>query len=140
MYWNSIVLIRWSLTSAIMVVLRDFYSLQICSLLILSYTIQIMIILGKPLEGQYENEIGIFNEVMVCIYLYSMITLTDYNYQNSKRDESSTFLAFIVLFSAGMNFLKFLLLLSKALCRKTYLLYLRKRAIANGITKQSHQE
>jgi hypothetical protein len=97
-----------------------------------------MIILGKPLDGQFENEIGIFNEVMVCIYLYSMITLTDYNHKNSKREESSTFLAFIVLLSAGMNFLKFLVLLSKALCRKTYLLYLRKRAKANA-SKQSHE-
>jgi hypothetical protein len=67
-----------------------------------------------------------------------MITLTDYNHLNSKREESSTFLAFIVLLSAGMNFLKFLLLLSKALCRKTYLLYLRKRAKTNA-SKQNHE-
>ncbi len=115
-----------------MVILRDYYALQICSLLIISYLIQIMIITYRPLDGQYENEIGIFNEVMVCIYLYAMITLTDYNYKSSKRDSSSTFLAYIVLLSAGMNFIKFLLLLSKALCRKTYLLYLRKRAKANS--------
>ncbi len=37
LYWNAIVLIRWTLTSVIMVMLRDFYSLQICSLLLISY-------------------------------------------------------------------------------------------------------
>lgn len=51
MYWNSIVLIRWSLTSVIMVILRDYYALQICSLLIISYLIQIMIITYRPLDG-----------------------------------------------------------------------------------------
>jgi len=95
-----------------------------------------MIIAGRPLDGLYENEIAIFNEVMVCIYLYAMITLTDYNYTNSKRAESSTFLAFIVLLSAGMNFLKFLLLLSKALCRKAYLIYLRKKAKTRLLNKK----
>ena len=50
-YWNVIVLLRWTLTSVIMVMLRDFYALQICSLLLLSYTIQLMVVLGKPLEG-----------------------------------------------------------------------------------------
>jgi hypothetical protein len=111
-YWTSIVLTRWTLTSVIMVLLRDYYSLQICSLLLVSYITQIMIIAGRPLEGQYENEIAVFNEAMVCIYLYFMITLTDYNYLGALKDQYSFCLALVVLLSAGMNFLKFVFLLS----------------------------
>ncbi len=125
-YWNICVLIRWTITSFILVILKDYYALQLQSLLLVSLVTQIAIINGKPLDGPYENEIALFNEAMVCFYIYLVITLTDFNYMQTMREKCSIALAIIVLLSASVNFLKFIVLLSGALhkkLRKKYMLW-----------------
>lgn len=126
-YWNVIILIRWTLTSIIMVLLRDYYYFQIQSLLLISIFTQIEIIVGRPMAGNYENEIALFNEAMVCVYLYLMMTLTDFNHDQHFRLECSLSLAVIVLLSAGVNFIKFAVLLSKEIYRTVKIKYYQYR-------------
>jgi hypothetical protein len=124
-YWNVIILLRWTLTSIILVLLRDFYCLQIQSFFLISFVTQVAIVSGRPMDGEFENEIALFNEVMVCGYLYIMMTLTDFNHEQHLRNECSICLAVIVLLSASLNFLKFLVLISKALYSTLKLRYLK---------------
>ena len=62
-----------------MVVLRDYNSFQIMSLLIISVIFQCLAIMGKPMNERSENRMVVFNEIMVSCYLYAMIPLTDFN-------------------------------------------------------------
>jgi hypothetical protein len=125
LYWNVIVLLRWTLTSIILVLLRDFYCLQIQSFFLISLFTQVAIVSGRPMDGEFENEIALFNEVMVCFYLYIMMTLTDFNHDQYLRNECSICLAVIVLLSASLNFVKFLVLISKALYSTLKIRYLK---------------
>ena len=77
------------------------------------------------MDGAYENETSLFNEVMVCAYLYIMMTLTDFNHGQNLREECSVALAVIVLLSATLNFVKFLMLISKALYHTLKIKYLK---------------
>ena len=77
------------------------------------------------MDGEFENEIALFNEIMVCGYLYIMMTLTDFNHNQYLRNECSIWLAVIVLLSASLNFVKFLVLISKALYSTLKLRYLK---------------
>ena len=77
------------------------------------------------MDGAYENETSLFNEVMVCAYLYIMITLTDFNHEQNLREECSIALAVIVMLSGSINFLKFLVLISKALYNTLKFKYLK---------------
>ena len=63
----------------ILVTLGDYYAFQITTLLVQSLLVQILIIHGKPQLEPVENYISLFNEIMVSMYLYLMITLTEYN-------------------------------------------------------------
>ena len=49
------------------------------ALLIQSVLMQALIIRGRPLSKPLENHLSLFNEFMVTLYMYLMITLTDYN-------------------------------------------------------------
>ena len=49
------------------------------ALLIQSVLMQALIIHGRPLSEPLENLLSLFNEFMVTLYMYLMITLTDYN-------------------------------------------------------------
>ena len=78
-YWNVVVLIRWLITAIILVVLRDYCALQIISLLTTSILVQIIIIQACPLKAKLENRQAIFNEWTVSLYLYILMSLTDFN-------------------------------------------------------------
>jgi hypothetical protein len=47
-YWTVGMLLRWSITSAILVCLTDYCVLQIASLLIISVVFQAVLIIGSP--------------------------------------------------------------------------------------------
>ena len=78
-YWNVIQLTRWSATSVILVVLRDYCSLQLMILLALSMMIQILVLATYPLKTKSDNWNLLFNEIMVSAYLYVLLSLTDFN-------------------------------------------------------------
>ena len=78
-YWTVITLARWSTLCIILVTLRSYYIFQIVSLLMQSVLVQTLIIHGQPMLDHVENKISLFNEIMVSLFLYVMITLTEYN-------------------------------------------------------------
>jgi hypothetical protein len=75
----------------------------------LAFTSQIMQAIGKPQEENLENKMSLFNEFMATIYLYTLLTLTDYNGPNSLKAECGVFLLGIVLFTIAVNILKVLI-------------------------------
>jgi hypothetical protein len=42
-------------------------------------------VIGKPYDDKLENQISLFNEVMVSAYLYVLMMLTDYLGDNAYR-------------------------------------------------------
>jgi Kef-type K+ transport system membrane component KefB len=63
---------------------------------------------GRPLESNFENKMLLFNELMVTIYLYVLISLTDYNDDADLFDNCGIALLTIVLIAFAVNFIKFL--------------------------------
>jgi Fe2+ transport system protein B len=86
-YWNLLILIRWSLTNTILIILRDHNYGQILCLLVFSLVYQVLMVFGKPYNDKIENQISLFNEVMVSAYLYVLMMLTDYLGENTYRVE-----------------------------------------------------
>lgn len=85
-YWNVIIIVRWIVTILVIVMLREFSSLQILSLLIVSKIFLVLLVFGKPFEEIREIKSSIFNELMVSLYLYIMMCLTDFSYNPYQPD------------------------------------------------------
>ena len=105
-YWNVIFLTRWLLTLIVMVTLRDYPQLQIMIMLLVSYCVQISLLLEKPMESVLENRITFVNELTVSLYLYALIPLTDFNILFTNIDILGWVAIGIVLFSVALNFSK----------------------------------
>ena len=102
----------------ILILLRDYYSLQLIFLYMLSLCTQYLLIRLKPIKEMTENYLGVFNEFMVQIYIYLMIALTEYNGPNTFRSELGLSLVAVILISLTVNIVKFLLSLGSALFKK----------------------
>ncbi len=108
-YWNIFIIVRWAATSTILVVLRDHYEFQIGTLLMISYLFQVLILVLQPIEGgPLENRLALFNELMVSSYLYLLILLSGYNYENAFREEAGWGLLAVIFLSCFVNLGKFL--------------------------------
>jgi hypothetical protein len=81
-----LILLRWLWTNSVLILFRDHCDLQILSLLITSSLFQCLIILGRPMPSPVENKISVFNEVMVSLYLYTLMYLTDFFGVNHYRE------------------------------------------------------
>ena len=77
-YWNIINFIRWALTNAVMVFLRNNNVAQIFLLLIVSVFFQISILKATPLSDAVDNKYSLIFEAAVSIYLYILLMLTDF--------------------------------------------------------------
>jgi hypothetical protein len=77
-YWNIINFIRWALTNAVMVFLRNNNVAQIFLLLIVSVFFQISILKANPLSDAVDNKYSLIFEAAVSIYLYILLMLTDF--------------------------------------------------------------
>ena len=75
-YYHPFILIRWVLTVLTLIILRDFYSLQLILFYMFSLCTQYLLIHLKPIKEMNENYLGVFNELMVQVYIYLMIALT----------------------------------------------------------------
>ena len=73
---------------------------------------------GKPLEDSFENSMLLFNEVMVSIYLYVLISLTDHNDDADLFENCGIALLSIVMISFAVNFIKFLFFLLREIYRR----------------------
>ena len=136
-YWNIFIIVRWAATSTIIVVLRDHYEFQIGTLLLISYFFQVLILVLQPIEGgPLENRLALFNELMVSSYLYVLILLSEYNYENAFREEAGWGLLGVIFLSCFVNLGKFLFKIiveAKRACRRR--LAQRKRRLAEEFEK-----
>ena len=86
-YWNPLNLIRWALTITIMVFLNQHSFAQILVLLVISVIFQIIIVIAKPMTEISNQRIILMIEASVSIYLYILLSLTDFMGENTLRDE-----------------------------------------------------
>ena len=94
----------------IMTLLRHNFYQQIFSLLTISIAFQVMIVGSKPMLCKLDNNMLLFNEIMVSIYLYLLLCLTDFMRENdSTRDLIGYALLFLVVFTVLVNLIKFLI-------------------------------
>jgi hypothetical protein len=75
-----------------------------------------LVILGHPQEDEIEHKLALFNESMVSVYLYLLLSLTDY-FPNPSRDASGWALLSVVFVSIVVNFLKFFYLIARDLIK-----------------------
>jgi hypothetical protein len=93
----------------IMTFLRHNFYQQIFALLAISFAFQVMIAGSKPMLDKLDNHMLLFNEVMVSIYLYLLLCLTDFMGENDTRNLIGYALLFEVVFTVLVNLLKFLI-------------------------------
>ena len=108
-YWRPLVQLRWTATMLIMTLLRNYFYLQIFTLLGLSAGFQLMIVSYKPMLNKLGNRMLLFNEIMVSIYLYLLLCLTDFMGENDSRDFIGWALVQLVAFTVLVNLVKFLI-------------------------------
>lgn len=92
----------------IMTLLRNNFYLQMFLLLAISAAFQAMIAGSKPMLAKADNNMMLFNEVMVSVYLYMLLGLTDYMGEHGSRDLISLLILSLVAFTVAVNLVKFL--------------------------------
>jgi hypothetical protein len=90
-----------------MVYLRDYGQLQIVTLLLFSIAAQGLILTGRPQENKLDNQIDLFIEVCVSLYLYVLLILTDWWDTNDFRDECGWILVGLIIISLIANLFHF---------------------------------
>jgi len=76
--------------------------------LLISYFNQILLIFGKPFENPIDNKFNLYIEIMVSFYLYGLIGLTDFQSDESIRNNLGLYLVSIYSFTIAANVLLFL--------------------------------
>ena len=107
-------MIRWAITNLIMIFLRDHYVAQIFVLLVVSAIFQILLIASKPMTRKCDQRMAVLIEASVSIYLYSLLSLTDFTGENMLRTELGWVLAMLTAIVIGINVILFIW---KILCR-----------------------
>ncbi len=118
--WNLLILLRWTLTTFILITLRDYSGFQLISLLPLSVLFQCLILVGRPTNQFDDNLITFLNELFVSFYLYLLILLTDFMGENTLRDSLGNALVGLVCLGVVVNLLKLLISVTldlRARCR-----------------------
>ncbi|TNV86848.1 hypothetical protein FGO68_gene11103 [Halteria grandinella] len=145
LFWSVLIMLRWIFTLLILVVLRDFLSLQVSLLFIINIIWHSLLLLGKPFLQSHKNYISSFNESLISLYLYFMITLTDINKASYLRETLALCLLSIVIFAIAINFIIALVIIFKGLkqsnaCRKQVVMArkypLNSKIIAMGQVKK----
>ena len=86
-YWNPLTFVRWTVTSMVLVRLRDHSVMQILILLVISAIFQILILKARPLNELWDRGMALLIEATVSIYLYTLLSLTDFMGENTLRVE-----------------------------------------------------
>ncbi len=107
-YWKFFTLIRWTITTSILIFLKDHNEFQILLLLIISAVYSMLLINGKPFESSFENKMSLFTEIIVSIYLYLLLCLTDFMANlNFIRESLAIALVSVIGFAVFINLLFF---------------------------------
>jgi hypothetical protein len=107
-YWNPLTMIRWAITNLIMIFLRDHCVAQIFVLMVISLIFQIKLIGSKPMTDKFNHRMAVVIEVSVSIYLYTLLSLTDFSGENKLRTELGWILAMLTGIVIGINVSLFL--------------------------------
>ena len=89
----------------------------------ISVYFQALIILGQPMPNKSDNRFALLIEISVSIYLYVMLTLTDFMGENLLRDPLGWLLAGIVVSIVFVN----VLTLGYSIFKKLYRRYFKIR-------------
>jgi hypothetical protein len=115
-YWNPLTLIRWTITSVILIFLRDHCAVQIFVLLVMSVIFQILLLSAKPMTNKCDQRMAVMIEASVSIYLYTLLSLTDFTGENTLRVDLGWVLAMLIIGVIGINVILFIWkILSRAL-------------------------
>ena len=106
-YWNPLNLIRWALTIAIMVLLNQHCVAQIFILLVFSVLFQILMIIGNPMTEKWDKRISLMIEFSISIYLYVLLSLTNFMGENTLREELGWILSILIGIIVAINVLLF---------------------------------
>jgi hypothetical protein len=102
-YWNILVLIRWAVTNFTMVFIKQICAAQIFILLLTSVFFQIMTIIAWPINDDWNQRITLLIEFSVSIYLYGLLSLTDFMGENTLREEIGWFLVILTITIVSIN-------------------------------------
>jgi hypothetical protein len=101
-------LVRWTITTSILIFIKDHCEFQIILLLIVSIVYSCFLINGRPFESSLENKMSLFTETLVSIYLYLLLCLTDFmGNTNIIRDFLALALVSVIGFSVFVNLIFF---------------------------------
>ena len=106
-YWNPLTLIRWKITSVILIFLRERCVAQIFILLVISIIFQILLISANPMTEKCDQRMAVMIETSVSIYLYTLLSLTDFSGENTLRIELGWVLAVLTVGVIGINVILF---------------------------------
>lgn len=120
-YWNPLTLIRWAITNLIMIFLRDHCAAQIFILLAISVIFQILLLCSKPMADKWDHRMAVMIEASISIYLYALLSLTDFMGENTLRKELGLALAILTGIVIVTNVLIFLW---KILCKAIHFIKL----------------
>jgi hypothetical protein len=67
-----------------------------------------MLIIGKPYENPVDNKFMLFIEIMISFYIYGLMGLTDFQNDESNRDNLGLYLVSIYSATIAANILLFL--------------------------------
>jgi peptidoglycan/LPS O-acetylase OafA/YrhL len=70
-----------------MVFLNEHCVAQIFLLLAISVIFQVMMVISNPMTDKWDQRIALIIEISVSIYLYVLLSLTDFMGDNTVRDE-----------------------------------------------------
>jgi hypothetical protein len=73
-----------------------------------------LILHGRPFESPLENRIALFNEIMVSLYLYILMTLTDFMGPNPIMGDCAMSLVGVIVVAFAVNLGKTVYLIFKA--------------------------
>ena len=96
-------MIRWALTIAVMVFLNQHSFAQIFVLLVVSAIFQIMMLIGHPMTDKWDHRITWMIEASVSLYLYVLLSLTDFSDENSFREEKGWVLTLLTATVVAAN-------------------------------------
>jgi hypothetical protein len=71
-------LIRWALTIVVLIFLTQHSAAQIFVLLVISFIFQVIMVIGNPMTDKWDQRLTWIIEVSVSIYLYVLLSLTDF--------------------------------------------------------------
>ena len=93
---NVVDMLRTFVTVVILVKMRNYSGLEIILLILVSVSKQVYIIQARPFSSRLENGISLFNELLISLYIYGIILLTNYNNSTELRVQASFLLIGII--------------------------------------------